>query len=110
MGSATVLGTNRVRNMLRDHLLSYRRAAGEVYALVYLVDAKGPDGSEDPSFRPGYIATVWPRTSVSANWLLGTLPGGTEFYFLPRERWGEAGRFLLDVVDSSVVVFSLVRQ
>lgn len=96
--------------MVLKCLAPLRRRETDVYALVYLVESNEPDGSRASGFRPGYIATVWPMDSISKNWVLGRFSEGTEFWFLPREKWGEPGAFRLDVVERSTPTFSLVRE
>lgn len=110
LNRAMIAWCDGAERMILDSVSAFPRDAGDVYALVYLVESSQADGSPVPGFRPGYVATVWPTSSISDNWLVGAFSDGTEFCFLPRERWGEGRDFRLDIVESVTPTFSLTRQ
>lgn len=107
---ARIISRNEVEQMIVERLAPLPRDVGGAYALVYLIESNELDGSPVKGFRPGYIATVWPRANISHEWLVGVLSDGTEFYFLPRNKWGEGGEFQLDVEELVTPTFSLTRQ
>lgn len=106
---AVVECTNLAAATVREALRALPRKQGEVFVLVYLAESTDRDGAALPGFRPGYIPSVWARSSTSDNWVTARLPDGTVFDFLPRIGWGIGGRFALDVVDAELDTFSIVR-
>jgi hypothetical protein len=110
LSRAEIYSEPAVEQMIHADFAGFAREADEIYALVYLVESNAPEGTPVPGFRPGYVALVWPAAaSVSQNWLAGGLSDGTDFCFLPRERWGEGGTFRLDM-EQVTPTYSLVRQ
>ena len=92
--------TERAALALDREKARVRVGADEVFALIYLVSVTNPDGTPEPGFQPGYMATAFPL-GAEDGWTLAHLPSGAEFYFMQtRFRWEAEASYVVDLTGS----------
>jgi len=75
---------------------AFRADSGEVFALIWVSKYDGANGAAVPGFEPGYMCGPLYSDGLSDDWLLATLPDGTQFHFMPRSKWEARKQYLID--------------
>lgn len=120
LGRASVLRVN-VMKIVENVVVTDRAAAifqldserrrpkpDDVIALYFMPSFKNADGTTVDGFAPGYTIDYVGDRAFNDRWVMGHLPDGTSFRFMPKFDWRADATYVLD--GASGYTFSVGLQ
>lgn len=108
--SANISISERAAERLDARRVMTRFGPDDVFMLVYTFNFVEADGTPVEGFFAGYQAVAQERKYLEPRHALADLPGGMEFYFLPRFEWDARAHYRVDLAGGRYETFSIGTQ